>query len=367
MQQLASIHALRALAAITITVAHTNSETNWMAVHLGVPETLPGMSTGAAAVDLFFVISGFVMVYASAAYFGSASGAATFAARRLIRIVPAYWILTTVTLWYWYYGIGTHITQEGFGLDGVIASYLFVPWSRIGDPNNIGAPVLGVGWSLNYEMFFYAVFAGFLLLPRRAAILGCCLALTLYAFWGKKLGLPSAISYFANTSILAFVYGMGIGLAYVEGLRLPPRFAYALAAVGFALIAYTAIADVTNPRDSHWGIGSALIVAGIAFAGEPKDASGPIWRTVLLLGDASYALYLVHGLAMMAPRFEMPTFASWLGGQSQLAYAAFLTLVSIAAAILFHLAIERPMTNGLRNLLSARTGGRVQAPRAIPS
>ena len=117
--------------------------------------------------DLFFVISGFVMVWASWDTFGRWRAVAPFVWRRIVRIVPLYWLLTAAT-------VAVAVAAPGSVSDGVrdgwgyiAASFAFVPWRRA---DGFVQPVLRVGWTLNYEMLFYALVACALPLPRRVAL-----------------------------------------------------------------------------------------------------------------------------------------------------------------------------------------------------
>ena len=124
----------------------------------------PDLTLGNAGVDLFFVISGFVMVYASERMFGRAGGQLQFITRRLIRIVPLYWLVTPL---YLVMALAIPAFEKSYSVASVVASYLFIPWPRL---DGIMQPLVGQGWTLNYEMFFYAIFAAAILAPRRIAV-----------------------------------------------------------------------------------------------------------------------------------------------------------------------------------------------------
>jgi peptidoglycan/LPS O-acetylase OafA/YrhL len=94
-QTVLSIQALRAVAAIAVLVPHITSD---FARYLNQPDTFPAFAIGGAGVDLFFVISGFVMVYASERLFQRDRGSLIFITHRIIRIVPLYWLVTTLYL-----------------------------------------------------------------------------------------------------------------------------------------------------------------------------------------------------------------------------------------------------------------------------
>ena len=161
MAQIRSIQALRAIAALLVTLGHLEHEA----------ASLPAATTGyapilvdltGAGVDLFFVISGFVMVYASHDLFATPDAARRFLTRRIARIVPIYWLVTTLFLAIM---AASHVLSSAPPTWSEIAkSYLFVPYMPHG--GEVMQPVYKLGWTLNYEMFFYAVFALALLSGR---------------------------------------------------------------------------------------------------------------------------------------------------------------------------------------------------------
>lgn len=123
--------------------------------------TVAGLAT--FGVQLFFVISGFVMVYATEPLFGTRRGPFVFLERRIVRIVPLYWVVTT-----FYLALTLVFAKfdKGYPASFVVASYLFIPLAR---PDGTIEPLVGQGWSLNYEMLFYAVFALTVIHSRRVS------------------------------------------------------------------------------------------------------------------------------------------------------------------------------------------------------
>src|SRR5260370_18583400 len=149
---LVSIQALRVIAALVVCWAHAIN-----AVPAEVAAEFPTLY-GPFGVDLFFVISGFVMVYSSEGLFGKAGAPIKFFARRLARIVPPYWAATAILVWF----VVPYASTKA-----VLGSLFFAPHV----PSE--SPLLFVGWTLIFEMFFYAVFAIALLAKRRLAIVAC--------------------------------------------------------------------------------------------------------------------------------------------------------------------------------------------------
>jgi len=142
-----SIQILRAVAALGVVALHVSHEG---ATRLGARSPLPDFSVGAAGVDLFFVISGFIMVYASDALFARRGAPAWFFTRRLARIVPLYWAATAAAV-ACFVALRYAGALEQLSWQTLVASLLFVPWPR---PDGAMLPVHMLGWTLNFEMFF---------------------------------------------------------------------------------------------------------------------------------------------------------------------------------------------------------------------
>src|SRR5262245_17640204 len=178
------IQILRAVAALAVVVMHIGTELRYWG-----KATISWTDVGNAGVDLFFVISGFIMVFIAWNRFGHRDAPVDFFARRLIRIVPLYWLVTT-----------GYVLAGSFPTRRIVTSYLFVPDFST---NAAPLPVVLQGWTLNFEMFFYLVLAVALLLPRRAAL--TCVSALLAAL--VLVNVP----YYGQSVILEFVLGLWIG------------------------------------------------------------------------------------------------------------------------------------------------------------
>lgn len=333
------IQILRAVAALGVLVSHISLLLSSLG---GWSAALPDFKFGEAGVDLFFVISGFVMVYASEPLFARADGPPTFLAHRLIRIVPLYWLLTT------FYLILSRVVPESptdYAAGFVAASYAFIPAAR---PTGLMQPVMAQGWTLNYEMLFYVIFTVAVFAPRRRATVIASLLLIAMVVCGRLFApLPAMLAFWSDPIVLEFVFGMAIGLAYREGAKLPQPLALVLIGAGIALV----LAGWQLPGVDHrlvvWGIPAALIVAGSSLG--RFSASQAAWRPLIALGNASYALYLVHAapirLIIVWARHANVDISRtpWL-------YFAASFIAAIALAFAVHYLFERPVTAALRRL-----------------
>ena len=318
-------------------------------------DQVPGLSRyfpfpfGASGVDLFFVISGFIMVTTT---WKSAPTPLEFMRRRVIRIVPLYWLLTLAMV-----SMALCVPNLFRTLvvtpRTLVESLLFIPHFSISFPFAVW-PLLVPGWTLNYEMFFYLVFACALLLPARmrltvmAGVLGTLVAI------GFALGpFDSAIArVYLNPLLLEFVIGTGIGAWWSAGRP--------LAGTGASLVLLVAgFAGLTLRDHPPLGVftqmaGAALMVVGALNSTLARWQCAPLRA----LGDSSYSLYLTHLFALgvlrvIWGRFLPPIESWWNAAAFQ---AAGLVTASVAGWLTFRF-VETPMLRWLNR----RTGARRQA------
>jgi exopolysaccharide production protein ExoZ len=336
------VHVLRAVAALAVMIAHSHGS----AITMGIGDYVPDFPIGAAGVDLFFVISGFVMVVASADLFGQRGASSYFFARRLARIVPLYWLVTGIFVVALI--VGEHAGAQHLSISNVVASLLFIP-NRL--PGGEVAPIYGAGWTLNFEMAFYVVFSVVLLLRPRIAIPALSLAMLGLAYIAPRYPLALPFSFWTNPIIVEFVFGMIIGLLRLEGYRISSWIAMLLVAVGFCWFAASALTFwIDFGREFCWGLPAAAMVTGAGLCRTDLVSRNQLSRPLILMGDASYSLYLFHLPAAVFPykvfgRILPPTSSPYL-------YVAMLFASCIASAIAIHLLIERPTTKWLQQRIN---------------
>ena len=262
-KSIVSIQVLRALAALAVLTYHVPIE---LSSRLGLHDVVPRFLIGAAGVDLFFVISGFIIVYASEMLFGRWDAPYVFFVRRLVRIVPLYWACTGLIVAYWMIArVDFNSIDISFG--AIIGSFLFLPYPR---PSGGMMPVIMLGWTVNYEMFFYAAFAGVIFLSRRRTVLTVITLFVAIVMAGQVFKpLPPTITFWSDPIILEFCFGMLIAAAYREGMRLPRVAAIALILAGaFGYLASGLWSGYAGSRVIEWGMPATAIVAGSVLSNE---------------------------------------------------------------------------------------------------
>jgi peptidoglycan/LPS O-acetylase OafA/YrhL len=348
---LRNIQALRALAAFMVVCVHLQA----LALLAGAPAN--ATDAGNAGVDLFFVISGFIMVFTTGR---KPQGPLAFLGARVRRIVPLYWSVTLAV--FLVALLAPRLTQNTEAdLPHLIGSLLFLPVQR---EDGTLRPTVFVGWTLNFEMAFYALFALGLAAPRRWIGVGATVGVLLVAVVWGWLVRPSApaLGFYTTPMILEFGLGMLLGLAWPR-LRLPegpswPPAALALAAFGLILAAPGLWPHAD--RLFAFGLPAAVMVAAL-LALERRGLSAS-WRWVQALGAASYAIYLSHFFVTQAA--VMLARRVGLHGPWEAAAAAIAAFVGVA---LLGLALHHTVERGADNLIGRIRSLRVHTPRRAAS
>jgi exopolysaccharide production protein ExoZ len=282
------IEHLRALAAASVVVFHALGKIADAQGHLrGIYEEL-----GAAGVDVFFVISGFIM-WVSASR--SQSGPLVFWRRRIVRVVPLYWMLTTVVLGVMI--VAPSLLDSRTDIPHALASYFFVAWPSPSMPEHLW-PIAIIGWTLNYEMFFYLIFGLALLLPHRFRLAAVGVPLVCAVALGHAVEASAQVEFYMSPLLLEFVAGIGIAHWYMSGYRFSTIACILAVVTSILLFAASAPVYEESMRGVMWGVPAALLVGASAFLG--RNGMWPKSRVMTLLGASSYSLYLSHYLALEA-------------------------------------------------------------------
>lgn len=299
---------------------------------------------GASGVSLFFIISGVVIYLSSADMISNKAGAGSFLRKRVLRIFPLYWLVTTAKLMLALIlpaaMVGNHPT---FGY--TLASYLLVPMTNAA--GNV-EPLHGVGWTLLHEMYFYYVFAAALCL-RLAPFASCSAVIVVLWLVGLVVPADTAVARVVmSEQNLLFIVGMALAHSYRNGWRLPQWLAWFFFCVGLCLMLHGAARDIWFPYFKRFDIGAVMVMLGAMFL----RARGFVKTRNLLsrLGDSSYALYLIHPI--LAPALCL---LMWKIHMTSLPLILVLTAgIAIVAGHAVFLLVENPLNRLARSWWPSR-------------
>jgi peptidoglycan/LPS O-acetylase OafA/YrhL len=286
---LMGIEALRAAAAMAVVAYHA---AEMLGARLGGTAPMV-LQNGAAGVDVFFVVSGFVMVLSAHRLQGCRDAARRFVAARVRRIVPLYWLCTAgkILAVLAAPGLAATVARPALGVWFCVASLLFLP---VHDAAGQFRPVLPVGWTLSFEMMFYGLFA-LALAARRAPALWVPPVLAMLVAVLPRVG--GAAAELGNPIVLEFAFGIGLAVLWMRGWRLPDAIGWPALGVAAALLVVMPKLALGS-RLLSWGIPAAVLLAAVVSL---EGRLGPVLpRLVLGLGAASYAIYLTHGFVLAA-------------------------------------------------------------------
>lgn len=329
-----NIQSLRAFAAYLVVLVHLSP----LMTRLGVSQDHIGFGT--VGVDLFFVISGFVMVYTTAT---KPVRPTDFMLNRVVRIVPMYWLITIILFLVALFFRGLLGTTEA-SLSDLAKSLFFIPyWKSPG----LAQPLLFLGWTLNYEMFFYFIFAATLYLSNvliRTIIVTSILFLFVLSI-GSITSDNVFIRFYSAPIILEFAMGMWIALLHIRGFRLATPVAYVSVIFGLILLIGQ---DFVYPghRVIFAGAASSSMLLGVLSL--ERDRLGLHNSLIQLIGASSYSLYLTHPFVTQAGS-KIVDHLPVLQSSTALVIVdiALFVLVGAVAVAAYYL-VERPLTASVR-------------------
>jgi peptidoglycan/LPS O-acetylase OafA/YrhL len=355
---LINIQFLRFAAALLVVLYHASSHVRATGVEQGMLFAA-GEAVGFAGVDIFFVISGFIMFYTTTEERGTRSSI-QFMKRRLARIYSGYWpfFFTAMAVFYW-------ARPEHFANADLLRS--FALW-----PQPLPYVLLDVSWTLTYEMYFYLLFSVLVIigLRVRTALLIGMLALTLgfnfyrhwilqgfstenlylLGFFDQFLSSPFLTEFFAGALLASWLKPGFSGFGWlVSGLGV----------LGFACAGWVNFFVYDGgveqgffvvPRVLMFGIPSILLVAGLVLL-ERSGHLAPS-KFSLLAGGASYALYLCHTLFFITS-MKMGAYSAmshYSAFQVQVIYLLYVALI-VAFSIAHYQWAEKPLHRLFKKML----------------
>ena len=343
-----NIQALRGIAVLLVVCFHlTTIERKYGGTTTILPDFF---QFGMFGVDLFFVISGFVMVTITRGKFQQPRKALVFLYHRISRIYPLYWFYSLLVLAVFLYQPSLVNSFQNSQVD-LTASFLLLPQSL--------RPLLMVGWTLVHEMYFYLVFFLLLFLPERFLVPALCtwaVALLIFFPEASVSGSPWQLVA-ANPLTMEFIGGCFIALltGNRHDLRRSPRMALICVAglfIGSVLLFmyHWHTTGLVEPPD--WkrililGL-PALLIIYLMVKAEQQNIVLPV--SLQKIGDASYSIYLSHILTLnlLGRIWQHFTMDSTIDNRLVL---PFLFSAVVGAGIMSYIFIERPMIRASRKI-----------------
>lgn len=301
-----------------------------------------------AGVDIFFIISGFIMLLS--AHRSPRRGSGAFLLNRVIRIIPIYWLLTTFMVLVAVFAPQL-MSSTRYETWHVIASYLMIPAEH--PVTHFYWPILIPGWTLNCEAFFYVLFALGLgvtadRLGRLAMIVGGLV--TAVVLLPLVVPVSGVARFYTDSVMIEFVFGLAMAVLYLRGARIPAWLSWAGMVLGFGLLAATDYTAHPDLRGAIYGLPALAIFVGAVFARWPETSAtgGRVLAWLRMLGDASYSIYLTHMITMAAigQLWRHMLGIGWPGAVP--AFILVAATICAAGGIVFYKLVEQPLTRWLK-------------------
>jgi exopolysaccharide production protein ExoZ len=343
---------LRLLAASYVVLSHVGDRMAEMQARFAIDGGQVKFD-GGFGVRIFFAISGFIMIYVAGEKFGSRGYSLHFIRNRFLRIAPLYWVLTLTNAALIFISGSYKVEPGRIGLTAIAKSLMFIPYLSWSGSHR---PVLEAGWTLDFEMLFYVLFAICLIFPKRLG-LGLLIGALLLIGLGRG-PLIEPLRIWADEIVLYFLIGIVFALIRKSVLARQPLPAFpvrpALAALG-AVAGYCLVENMGYPLlpPAIWEL--IFVVATMVFAVLFQDeAKGTAFsRFAIAGGDASYSLYLAHGFALL---FVGIAWRKVFGGSFMAAYYWLTFGICLASGLACYVFLERPLTAMTARLIGRRPG-----------
>lgn len=347
---------LRALAVALVVMSHIAFKSSVVG-----HDVFDGFRIGASGVDIFFVVSGFVMamIYTRSSLRDTA-GMADFWVARFSRIFPLYWLVSTVALILFL--ANPNLVNANSGPTSVWRSYTLMPTLQASSVQFL----IGPGWSLSFELYFYLLFSGVFLIGRKTAGLNIVTALLVLLAAGSITGM--ATTYLLTSPLLLeFVAGMVIFRIYnaAQG-RIPTAIGVTSILLGLAGFVALNLPGNFVLAQRWWqaGLPAAFVVLGLlAFESRASRKPSP---TLLLIGNASYALYLVHVFVLGAASrlFSMLSLRAW-GTYAEAVFWLGTLAATVVVGCVVHVSVEKPLNRAVRRWFAPASTTRAAASSSM--
>ena len=330
----------RGLAAVLVVMFHVTNES---AESFNQVAFFNLFKAGWSGIDYFFVLSGFIMVYVHRSAIGKKDQLKSFLVKRAVRIYPIYWIIT-LTVWCLFLVIPAFANTQDLSLEKVIASLLLIPQKD--------KPILEVGWTLIYEIYFYLLFSiAIWLKPKHSVpILSGWLLVTILHY-RKIVKFPPELFFLEtvfgemNLELVLGCLAAYIVIKYNNKIGKYRWILFGIANLGYVILEILGAWGNIGGRIPTFGVLAALLIMA-ASSIDLKD-SPKIPYLLILLGDASYSIFLTH-MPVISASTKILQKAN-LGKYYDGFFApALLAVFAVVFGCIFYSLIEKPLTVFLR-------------------
>ena len=331
-----SIQILRALAAFGVFFAHY---------------ALFGIHAGSFGVDIFFIISGFIIAYV--VNFTTKD----FLIKRIIRIVPLYIIATSCTIFL------TILKPQWFksvilSIEAVLKSFLFIPYRL-----EQSGPILSLGWTLNFEMFFYLAMTVCILFikNKKKLVVACSLLLTVFLIIIYVYPVDYyPLNFYRKGLLPEFIYGLFLYYfwEYIKNIKAKDKIRILYFTIGVCALIFLIYSDLTKEfnyisRNIRTGIPCLLIVAGFMSVEPFLNGKSKTVKLLSLIGDSSYAMYLFHPFILFG--FTRVVFPYVFGAETNTFLEVFKFIIAsstlIVVSVLIYKFLDKPLNAYLRKII----------------
>ncbi|KAA5533649.1 acyltransferase [Taibaiella lutea] len=359
-----SIQYLRAIAVLLVVFNHLFFIRDYIGIKREA-SMLNLQGFGAIGVDIFFVISGFIITYTASQKKGI-EGAIDFAKKRFIRIAPCYYIASSflvlrIAISHFFHAAST---ADTLNTSTLLKTVTILP---VFDKGFFQTPILLVGWTLSFELLFYVIFSLLILFTLKNRETYLLAIIVLLGLTGTIFPVHQVqLKFITNPIILEFAFGVLICIMYRKikavsfninvGILIVSLLMFlALILFGYGdirLVYKITDGDLAPLRVLLWGIPSAFFAASIIFIGKSNPYKIRENRLLLFIGEASYSLYLVHEYSFSFLTRVIIYFH--LQQMNIILFIAISIMTALLSGALFHIIIERPLIRWLNKIFISK-------------
>ena len=319
-----SVQYMRAIAALLVVIHHAA----WKGEQYS-SNPLYWFNVGGIGVDLFFIISGYIMCHTvdkKKIEFSS------FIKARFLRIIPLYWLLTTLALSIYIF-FPDKVNSSG-GSTNIISSYTLFPTE--------GKYLINNGWTLSYEFLFYFIFSSCLFFNTLRKYLIPCFIILILVFSGWLIGdVHYLISFLTSEFLIEFMFGI-FAFYFTKNIGTNIYYGVVLISISITAIVFVDMNNMEFNRSIQYGVPSFIFFLGMLLMEYRfKNSNSSIFSSTLkALGNSSYSLYLSHPFSLVASSIAL----SYLGlADYGVIFVGLLVITSLISGHLCYLILEKPL------------------------